>query len=322
MINFSIKKAEEPVELADSHIPVMYREVVELLNISPGAVMVDGTVGLAGHARMIAEKIGPQGKLIGIDRDNQSLAVAKENLSSYGSQCEFVRDDFRHIDRILSERGVTAVDGILLDLGISSFQLNNPERGFSFKNDGPLDMRMDQESYISAYDLINSLSEQEISSLLKNFGEERYHHRIARHLVEQRAKTPFQTTQELSEAIVRSIPGHSRHQKIHPATRTFQALRIAVNHELDELTDLLDMLPEILAPRGRAVFISFHSLEDRLIKRTFRRGAIATDHSLPIWRLLQKRPLIASDDKISTNPRSRSAKLRAIEKYDPSLEIT
>src|SRR3989338_4253309 len=149
MIKLSLSKIEEAMETMDSHIPVMHREVIESLNISPNAVAVDGTLGLAGHSKMIVEKMGPEGKLIGIDRDNQSLAKAKENLGDCEAQCEFVHDDFRHIDRILSERSINHVDGILMDLGISSFQLNNPQRGFSFKNDGPLDMRMDQESYIS-----------------------------------------------------------------------------------------------------------------------------------------------------------------------------
>ena len=297
------------MESSDAHIPVMYREVVDLLNIRLGAVIVDCTLGMAGHAKMILEKIGSQGKFIGIDRDNQSLTIAQNNLSAFKAQCDFVHDDFRHIDRILSERGVAKVDGILMDLGISSFQLNDPQRGFSFKADGPLDMRMDQESYISAYDLINTLSEQEIASILKNFGEERYHHRIARSLVEQRSKTPFQTTHELSEAIVKSIPGHSRHQKIHPATRAFQAFRIAVNRELEALEITLDKSIDYLRPGGRMCVIAFHSLEDRIVKHKFRsykeNGRV---------NLITKKPLEPTDEEVRENSRARSAKLRVAER--------
>ena len=313
MIKLSLSKIEEAMETMDSHIPVMHREVIESLNISPNAVIVDCTLGLAGHSKMIVEKMGPEGKLIGIDRDNQSLAKAKENLGDCEAQCEFVHDDFRHIDRILSERSINHVDGILMDLGISSFQLNNPQRGFSFKNDGPLDMRMDQESYISAYDLINSLSEEEISSILKNFGEERYHHRIARHLVEQRSKTPFQTTQELSEAIVKSIPGHSRHQKIHPATRAFQAFRIAVNRELEALEITLDKSIDYLRPGGRICVIAFHSLEDRIVKHKFR--AYVKDNKV---KLITKKPLWPTEEEVEENSRARSARLRVAERIQNS----
>jgi 16S rRNA (cytosine1402-N4)-methyltransferase len=308
MITFSLRKIEELME-SDAHIPVMYREVIDLLNPSPGAVIVDCTLGLAGHARRILEKIGPQGRLIGIDRDKQSLTMARDNLETCKEQCDFVHDDFRHIDRILSERGIAQVDGILLDLGISSFQLNDPQRGFSFKQEGPLDMRMDQESYISAQDLINSLSEKEIASILKNFGEERYHHRIARHLVEQRAKTPFQTTLELTEAILRSIPGHSRHQKIHPATRAFQAFRIAVNRELEALEITLDKSIDFLRPGGRICIIAFHSLEDRIVKQKFRSYKEAGRVNL-----LTKKPLPPTEEEVQENARARSAKLRVAER--------
>lgn len=294
---------------SDAHIPVMYREVVDLLNIHPGAVIVDCTLGMAGHAKMILEKIGPKGRFIGVDRDKQSLAIAQQNLSAFKDQCDFVHDDFRHIDRILSERDIRQVDGILLDLGISSFQLNDPQRGFSFKADGPLDMRMDQESYISAYDLINTLSEKEIASILKNFGEERYHHRIARYLVEQRSKTPFQTTQELSEAIVKSIPGHSRHQRIHPATRAFQAFRIAVNRELEALEITLDKSIDYLRSGGRICVIAFHSLEDRIVKHKFRSYKEAGRVNV-----ITKKPLEPTDEEVRENSRARSAKLRVAER--------
>ncbi|MDP2654021.1 MAG: 16S rRNA (cytosine(1402)-N(4))-methyltransferase RsmH [Candidatus Omnitrophota bacterium] len=294
------------MEGRDLHIPVMYREVLEWLRPSAGAFIVDCTLGLAGHSRMIVEMIGPQGRVIGIDRDKHSLALAAERLQQFSGQCDLVHDDFRHLDKILSARGVSQVDGILLDLGISSFQMDNPQRGFSFRSDGPLDMRMDQESYISAYDLVNSLSEQEIAAILRNFGEERWHSRIARYLVSHR---PFQSTQELREAIVKAVPSSSLRQKIHPATRSFQAFRIAVNRELEALQITLERAADFLKPGGRICVISFHSLEDRIVKQQFRSWAQEGN-----FRVLTKKPIQPMEDEIVENPRARSAKLRAAEK--------
>lgn len=293
------------------HIPVMLQEVKTLLNLKPNALVVDGTVGLGGHAREILKGIGPGGRLIGIDRDKESLNIAQENLKEFSSQCELIQEDFRHLDKILEGRHIDEVDGILLDLGISSFQLENPQRGFSFQEEGPLDMRMDQESYISAYDLINSLSEHEIASILKEFGEEHWHNRIAHYVVEQRAQAPISSTQELRDVVFRAIPVRFREHRIHPATRTFQAIRIAVNRELEALEAVLDQAFSILKRGGRLAVISFHSLEDRIVKHKFRQWA--GERTVEV---LTKKPLRPTAEEMQNNPRSRSARLRVMERRE------
>ena len=292
-----------------SHIPVMLKEVVEYLSPKPGGIFVDCTIGLGGHAKTILDLIGLEGRLIGIDRDLQSLEVAKQNLSAYAHQCDFVHEDYRNVDKILENLSIEKVDGILVDLGISSFQLNNPERGFSIQTDGPLDMRMDQEGQISAYDLVNSLSENEISMILKNFGQERWHYRIARYIVFQRSKKLIETTQELSQIVLRAIPYKRRREKIHPATRTFQAFRIAVNRELESLDLFIDKGISLLKPGGRIGIIAFHSLEDKIVKEKFRSLS-----KLEKASLLCKKPLRPTDEEVRENSRARSARFRVAER--------
>ncbi len=291
------------------HIPVMLNEVVELLKPSGNGIHVDCTLGLGGHAKAIGNLIGPGGRLIGIDRDGQALTVAKENLSSLSQQSEFVHDDFRNVDKILDTLGIRQIDTLLMDLGISSFQLDNPERGFSIRAEGPLDMRMDQEAYISAYDLINTLSEREISAILKDFGEERWHNRIARYVVTERNKAPISTTKELTDIILRAIPYKNKKEKIHPATRTFQAIRIAVNRELESLELALGKCIDALKIGGRIAVISFHSLEDRIVKDKFR--ALA---QLGQLKLLTKKPLRPTEEEAAYNSRARSARLRVAQR--------
>ncbi len=291
------------------HIPVMLKEVVEYLKPAQGNIFVDGTIGLGGHAEVMLEVIGEQGRLIGIDRDAQALALTKEKLKSYQNQCDFVHRNYRHMGKVLAELKVPSVDRILLDLGLSSFQLNNPERGFSIRADGPLDMRMDQDSYISAFDLVNSLSENEISSILKDFGQERWHNRIARYIVVQRSGKPIETTKELSDVVLRAMPRKSKREKIHPATRTFQAFRIAVNRELEGLEEVLDQCIDSLAVGGRVGIISFHSLEDRIVKQKFRQGA-----KEGILNLIVKKPLRPSEGEAQLNSRARSARFRVAER--------
>jgi 16S rRNA (cytosine1402-N4)-methyltransferase len=290
------------------HTPVMLREILGFLNLSPGKTIVDATMGTAGHSEEIIKRIIPGGRLIGIDRDQESLAIAKERLSEFGGSCEFVYGNFVDIDSILKELGVKKIDGILFDLGISSFQLENPLRGFSFQYEGPLDMRLDRNSYISAYDLVNNLNEEEFSTLLWNFGQERWHNRIARLLVKEREKHPIATTQELSDIVVKAVPYKYRHYRIHPATRTFQAVRIAVNRELETLDTALGKAIEALGKNGRACVISFHSLEDRLVKLNFRKFS-----SEGVIKIITPKPLTTSLDEIRNNPKSRSAKLRVSE---------
>ncbi|MFY9402469.1 MAG: 16S rRNA (cytosine(1402)-N(4))-methyltransferase RsmH [Candidatus Omnitrophota bacterium] len=295
----------------DFHIPVMLREVLDFLDLKKGDLIVDATLGTAGHAKEILGRILPGGGLIGIDRDENSLSIARQRLSEFGSACTFVHGNFVDIDKILEKLNVDKVDGILFDLGISSYQLKDAARGFSFQREGPLDMRMDKDSYISAYDLINNLNEEELSSLLWNFGEERWHNRIARILVKERQRQPIATTLELADIVSRSIPRRYRakHYRIHPATRTFQAVRIAVNRELEILSTAVSKAIFALRKQARICVISFHSLEDRLIKLAFRKaeaeGAI---------KILTPKPLTPALSETTFNPLSRSSKLRVAER--------
>jgi len=293
------------------HTPVMVREVLEYLQPVPGKIIVDATAGTGGHSSVIAEHLMPFGKLLCIDRDKESLLIAKERLAAFHDICDFVHGNFSSIDQILREKNINAVDGILLDIGISSFQLDNPERGFSFQNAGPLDMRMDRTSSISAFDLVNNLNEEEISHLLRVFGQERWHNRIARLVVSEREKHPISTTEELNDIVMRAIPYHQkmRHYRIHPATRTFQAVRIAVNRELEALESSLRKIVDYLNPGARICVISFHSLEDRIVKLQFR--SWAAEHKI---KILTPKPLIPLASECVVNPRSRSAKFRAAEK--------
>lgn len=301
---------DEPMtERAAGHVPVMLNEVLTFLEPQKRHFIVDGTLGLGGHAGGILKAGGPQARLIGIDRDSRSLALARENLKDFENQCIFVKDDFRSIDKVLRDLKIERVDGIVLDLGISSFQLEDPGRGFSLQQEGPLDMRMDQEGYISAYDLVNSLSEKEISAILKNFGQERWHYRIARRVIQERLKKPIETTEELARIVLRGIPRRREWIKIHPATRTFQAFRIAVNRELEALEITLEKCAGLLNPGGRIVVIAFHSLEDRIVKEKFR----TFEHKDQLRRLTKK-PLRPSEEEVQQNPRSRSARLRAAER--------
>jgi len=291
------------------HKPVMLEEAIDYLNLAEGKVIVDATVGTGGHSIEIASRIGAKGKLIALDRDQESLRVAEERLQSQGKSCEFVHANFSDLDVILKGLKINKVDGILFDLGISSYQLKSPERGFSFQSEGPLDMRMDQSSYISAYDLVNNLNQDELSELLRNFGQERWHNRIARFLVQEREQHPISTTQELSNIIVKAVPYRYRHQRIHPATRTFQAVRIAVNRELEILDPALDKAISLLNKGGRICVIAFHSLEDRIVKLNFKKSAAAG-----LINIITKKPLVPEYAEVKVNPLSRSAKFRVAEK--------
>jgi 16S rRNA (cytosine1402-N4)-methyltransferase len=289
------------------HSPVMCEEVIELLRLKPGATMVDATIGTAGHALKILEEISPGGRLIGIDRDADSLSIAGERLRQFKDGIILEHSDFRNIDKILAGHNIHKVDGVLFDLGLSSFQLDSKERGFSFRYEAPLDMRMDRTSYILAYDLVNNLTEKEISDILWSFGEERFHNRIAQYVVRERSRAPVSTTSQLKDIVLRAIPYRfSRHGRIHPATRTFQALRIAVNRELEALDEALSKVPHHLKEGGVVCVLSFHSLEDRIVKHNFRDCA-----AQGLYRILTRKPVIPTSAEISDNPRARSAKLRA-----------
>jgi 16S rRNA (cytosine1402-N4)-methyltransferase len=289
------------------HNPVMLKEVLEFLNLRPGMRVLDGTVGAGGHAKEILRKIGPEGVLIGIDQDPEILEIARSNLGET-SGLHLVHENFRHADRTLQQFGIGAVDACLLDLGVSSYQLETAERGFSFQKEGLLDMRMDPTAVVSAFDLVNHLSEWEIVLMLQRLGQERYAKRIARFLIQARQKVPIRTTQQLAGIVDRAVPRHG-FCRIHPATRTFQALRMTVNRELESLEDALPGIVKLLKPGGRICVLSFHSLEDRAVKLFFRR--LSAEQQL---KLVSKKPLTPSPVEIHQNPRSRSAKLRVAEK--------
>ena len=285
------------------HIPVMLNEVIEYLKPEPGKIIVDATMGTGGHSIEIAKRISPGGRLIGIDRDEESLSVCQERLKDFASSTEFVHGNFVDLDTILAGLNIKKIDGILFDLGISSYQLSDPLRGFSFQNEGPLDMRLDRSSYISAYDLVNNLKEEEISTLLLNFGQERWHNRIAHLLVQEREKQPINSTSQLADIVVKSIPARfrRRHYRIHPATRTFQAVRIAVNRELEILETAINKAIDLLDTGGRICAISFHSLEDRVVKHTFRNASVEGR-----LILITPKPLSPLASEVEANPSSRS----------------
>jgi 16S rRNA (cytosine1402-N4)-methyltransferase len=286
------------------HVPVLPAEVLHWLDPQPGQIVIDCTVGAGGHALLIAERIQPGGRLIGLDQDPAMLELARPRLA--GLPVTLVRAAFDQLADVLRDERVVA-DGVLADLGISSDQLDDPTRGLSFQYDAPLDMRMDPTRGETAADLVRRLPERDLADLIYQFGEERFSRRIARRIVEARESTPFETTGQLAELVRRCVP-RGRGHGIDPATRTFQALRIAVNDELGALDRLLAQLPHCIKPGGRAVIISFHSLEDRRVKKAFR--------SADIWQVLTKKPVTAGADEEANNPRSRSAKLRASQRKD------
>ncbi|RLE36960.1 16S rRNA (cytosine(1402)-N(4))-methyltransferase [Candidatus Acetothermia bacterium] len=299
------------------HRPVMRTEAVRFLAPDRGGIYVDGTVGLGGHAAAILAA-GPEVRLIGIDRDPQALRYAAARLAQFGDRVRLVHGNYRDLAEILAGLGIEAIDGFLLDLGLSSLQLDAPERGFSFRADGPLDMRMDPTQGRSAADLVNAASVEELARILRDYGEERFAGRIARAIV---AARPIETTRALAEIVRRAIPRRFHERRIDPATRTFQALRIAVNDELRNLQDGLAAGFAALRPGGVIVVISFHSLEDRIVKRFFRKLATPRYESLapgpplpPQAEVLTKKPLRPSEEEIGENPRARSAKLRACRK--------
>jgi 16S rRNA (cytosine1402-N4)-methyltransferase len=284
-------------EVTFSHIPVLSQEVITGLNIQHGGNYLDLTVGGGGHSRLILET-AEDVKVTCVDQDEDALKAAKENLSEFGDRVKFIHSNFANYQFIEN-----SFDGILADLGVSSYHLDHPERGFSFRNTANLDMRMNQQQSLTAGDIINEWDEKELADIFFKYGEERLSRRIARRIIEKR---PFDTTTELANAIAYSVPPKYRHGRIHPATRVFQALRIAVNDELKVLETLIEKAPNALIPGGRIAIISFHSLEDRPVKHGLRNS-----DSL---RVLTKKPIIATEEETKQNPRSRSAKLRIAEK--------
>jgi len=295
-----------------AHAPVLLQEVLQYLNCQPNRIYVDGTVGSGGHARAILDRTSPMGRLIGLDWDKEAIGRAREKLSSFGRRVELREGNYKDLKSVLTDLSIRAVDGILLDLGLSTEQLEDEGRGFSFLRDGPLDMRMSREGRTTAQDLLRRLSVGEMSRLLKENGEERWASRIAKAVVRRRKTAPIRTTGELVDVIRRSVP--VRRGRIHPATRTFQALRIAVNEELQNLETFLKQGKDLLNPGGRLVILSFHSLEDRLVKNYFRQWAKGGEGNPPLFSILTRKPVVPSHAEVLVNPQARSAKLRVVEK--------
>ncbi|MDR1726695.1 MAG: 16S rRNA (cytosine(1402)-N(4))-methyltransferase RsmH [Acidobacteriota bacterium] len=309
------------------HVPVLLREVISLVAPRPGGVYVDGTVGLGGHSAAILERIQPGGLLLGIDRDGEALEKASGRLKAFGGSFRPVHDNYKNLPLALNRLGIAAVDGILLDMGVSSWQLTSEERGFSFQSDARLDMRMDRTQARTAADVVNETPEGELADIIYRFGEERLSRRIAAAIAEARCEAPITRCSQLAGIVSRAVPRHGfgrGRQRIHPATRTFQALRIAVNGELDGLEDFLAEACGALKPGGRLVVIAFHSLEDRIVKRAFRRlaGQCVCDAPPELCqcpreasaKVLTSRPRTPGRDELDSNPRARSARLRAVEK--------
>ncbi|WP_150913307.1 16S rRNA (cytosine(1402)-N(4))-methyltransferase RsmH [Robertmurraya sp. DFI.2.37] len=306
------------------HTTVLLHETVDGLNIKPDGVYVDCTMGGAGHSSLILSKLSPKGKLYAFDQDDTAIANAKEKLAQYGEQIVMIKSNFLHLQEELAKRGVTQVDGILYDLGVSSPQLDTPERGFSYHHDAPLDMRMDQEASISAYDVVNDWSFNDLLKIFHRYGEEKFSKQIARKIEAAREIKAIETTGELVEIIKDAIPAPARRKGGHPAKRIFQAIRIAVNDELGVFEKSLQQAIEILAPGGRISVITFHSLEDRICKVTFKKASeipdlppglpIIPDEYKPVLKLITRKPILPSDEELEENNRARSAKLRIAEK--------
>ena len=301
------------------HKPVMLNECIDMLNIVPSGIYVDGTLGGAGHSLEIVKRLD-SGKLIAFDQDIEAIENAKIKLKAYEDKVILIHDNFRNIKKSLEDIDIFRINGLLLDLGVSSYQLDSPERGFSYRYDAPLDMRMNQSSQISAKYIVNTYSEEDLKRIIRDYGEEKWASRIAQFIVQERMKKSIDTTGELVQIIKAAIPKKAREEEQHPAKRTFQAIRIETNHELDVIHDVLESAVELLLPGGVISVITFHSLEDRIVKNFFRdesTGCICPPE-IPVCvcnhqarlRLAHRKPLVPSEEELRENPRSRSAKVR------------
>lgn len=315
------------MEAGFHHVPIMVSEVLTLLEPSRGGIFVDGTLGGGGHAEAVLSALPESGRLIGIDRDDEALAAAGARLSRFGERFTAIKGNFFDMKELLSVRGIEKVDGILLDLGVSSHQLDARERGFSYKAEAPLDMRMDQSAFLTARTVVNEWPEDELKRIFWEYGEEKFSGRIASRIVERRKEQPIETTTELAELIKSAIPAKFRNEPQHPARRCFQAIRIAVNGELDGLNDAIVSAHDLLNPGGRLAILTFHSLEDRIVKNAFRtfENPCVCPKSAPVCicgrrptaKVLTRHPLVASEQEQKENSRATSAKLRAIVRMDP-----
>lgn len=306
------------------HVSVLLNECIEGLDIKSNGTYVDGTLGGAGHASVVCSKLNEEGHFIGIDQDNNALAVSEERLSGVKPKVTLVKSNFVDVKSVLDQLGVEKVDGMLIDLGVSSHQLDEPSRGFSYMHDAPLDMRMNQDASYNAYEVVNHMSEEELFQIIKEYGEERWAKRIANFIVVERNNKPIETTYELVDVIKKAIPQSARKDGPHPAKRTFQAIRIAVNRELEIIEPTIQDIVGRLNKGGRLCIITFHSLEDRIVKHAFKtlEDPCTCSRNIPICvcgkkpqaKVITRKPILPSEEEVEVNPRSRSAKLRIIEK--------
>ena len=306
------------------HVSVLLQEAVDGLQVKPSGIYVDGTLGGGGHSYEICKRLDSEGRLIGIDQDAEALEAAGKRLEEFSDRTTFVKSNYEHMTEVLKELGIDKVEGILLDLGVSSYQLDNAERGFSYMEDAPLDMRMDREQHISAKIIVNEYPEGELFRIIKEYGEERYARNIARNICRKREDKPIETTFELVDIIRASMPAKARNGKGHPAKRTFQAIRIECNRELEVLREALDHMVDLLSDGGRISIITFHSLEDRMVKTSFRQYEnpctcppdfpVCVCGKKPNGKVITRKPILPSKEESEQNTRAKSAKLRVFEK--------
>ena len=306
-----------------AHVPVMPGETIEGLSVKSDGIYLDCTLGGGGHSELILKKL-TTGRLIATDKDEEAIAFAKKRLAEYGDKVTFVHSDFKRADEVLDELGVDGIDGVLMDLGVSSYQLDAAERGFSYRFDAPLDMRMDKSQFLTAFNVVNEYNELDIADILFRYGEERYARKIAANIVRYRNTETIRTTGQLAEIVERSYPPKERFKGGNPCKRTFQAIRIEVNDELKELDEIIGKLAERLNKGGRICVITFHSLEDRIVKREFQyleakcicppKQPICTCNKVQTVKIITKKPLTASEEELAVNPRAQSAKLRVAER--------
>lgn len=306
------------------HASVLLNETIDSLNIKPDGIYVDGTLGGGGHSFEICKRLGDGGRLIGIDQDLDAIAAATERLQPYKDKVTIVHSNYQDIDSVLKGLSISGVDGIVLDLGVSSYQLDNVDRGFTYREDTPLDMRMDQTQPMTAKDIVNDYSEMELYRVIRDYGEEQFAKNIAKHIVRARSDKPIETTGELNEIIKAAIPAKLRQGTGHPSKKTFQAIRIELNHELDVLEQSLDTMIKWLNPGGRLSIITFHSLEDRIVKTIYRRNMnpctcppsfpVCTCGKVSMGRVVTRKPIVPSEQELADNKRAKSSKLRVFER--------
>ena len=307
------------------HISVLLDETIDSLNIKPDGIYVDGTLGGGGHSLEICKRLGEGGRLIGIDQDMDAIKAASKRLEEYKDKIDIVHSNYQDIESCLGELSIHGVDGIVLDLGVSSYQLDNADRGFTYREDTPLDMRMDQSQIRTARDIVNDYSEMELFKVIRDYGEDSFAKNIAKHIVKARENGPIETTGQLNEIIKAAIPAKLRQGTGHPSKKTFQAIRIELNHELEVLENSIDKMIELLNPGGRLSIITFHSLEDRIVKNLFRKNMnpcvcppsfpVCTCGQAPKGKIITRKPIIPSEEEIDGNKRAKSSKLRVFEKF-------